>query len=493
MKRKFIFLAMLVVLLAVSGCGKKNEGEAGSALEQELFEKTLAGSKQYLELRIKTDDILVNARKYGGYEKWKAEMDGLIGEWDDMAKKAEELEKIADEYIPSELGLVKGAKAVTKEEINNVFDKAPAGKKIKTLAKFLGVDAKRAFLMLKQTQEEVKAEAWTEAGDQFKKLENSAIVIKDGCKVAGFVGGVIISGGTAGFAAASTMTKAAVIIGGADLTMEVTEDAANIALGNDNEISELVGDVRKITEPAAAILSITSLPENLASGFDKFNGVMIAIDQFRSAAQEGKVVGIALPAYNNKDRETEIEAATGSTEEIRDWLKENGYEVEEKIETEEEKTKSEAEAEAVPEPVGQESNTETQEQARESASDTQKAKASGESGVSVNFVSPTEGIFLVSQARMWKAEISGTESGETTKCYWSFYIDGALHKEMPGTCHFTSTFIDKPGSLRAEVKVEVLKNRVVYDENGNFVESVKDVVDTITASRDYSVVKTIKN
>lgn len=92
------------------------------------------------------------------------------------------------------------------------------------------------------------------------------------------MGGVIISGGTSAIAAGSTLTKAAVIVSGVDLTLEVTEDGANIALGDNNKISAIASEVKKITTPLASILTITDIPNNLKKGFDKFNAVMVAVD-----------------------------------------------------------------------------------------------------------------------------------------------------------------------------------------------------------------------
>jgi hypothetical protein len=153
--------------------------------------------------------------------------------------------------------------AYSKQEISDVFDKAPAGKKIKTLAQFLGVDAKKAFQILKQDQAQVEADAWNEAGDTFQVLESSATVIKDGAKVGAFIGGIIVSGGTSAIAAGSTITQVAVVINGADLTLEITDDAAKIALGNHNKISKIVSDARIVTEPISTILTITDIPNNL--------------------------------------------------------------------------------------------------------------------------------------------------------------------------------------------------------------------------------------
>jgi len=127
------------------------------------------------------------------------------------------------------------AYAYDRNEISNVFDKAPAGKKIATLAKYLGVDAKRAQMILNQDQNQVTADAWNEAGDALNKLEKSAVVIKDGCKIAGFVGTTALTGGSAALLTGSTLSKAAVIVSGADLTLEIGNDAASIALGNNNK------------------------------------------------------------------------------------------------------------------------------------------------------------------------------------------------------------------------------------------------------------------
>ena len=81
---------------------------------------------------------------------------------------------------------------VTKEKMTSVYDAAPAGKRLRTLAKFLNTDAKRAFKVLKMTNEQIKAEAWNEAGDTIETLENSARVIKNSSetpttKVVGFL------------------------------------------------------------------------------------------------------------------------------------------------------------------------------------------------------------------------------------------------------------------------------------------------------------------
>lgn len=265
--------------------------------EQVVLNQTLEISTKYLALRYQTDNVLINAKDFGSYDKWKEEMSKIINDWQKLENEAIQLEKIA-ETLPSQeisLQLNKPIYAYDRNEISNVFDKAPAGKKIATLAKYLGVDAKRAQLILNQDQDQVTADAWNNAGDTLQKLETSAIVIKDGCKVAGFVGTTVLTGGSAALMTGSTLAKVAVVVSGADLTLEVGSDAATIALGNHNKISAIANDARKITEPLAGILTISTMPGNLTKGIEKLNAITFTAEQINSGAQDGKIIGIEIP------------------------------------------------------------------------------------------------------------------------------------------------------------------------------------------------------
>ncbi len=118
------------------------------------------------------------------------------------------------------------------------------------------------------------------------------------------------------------------VVSGADLVLEVTDDAAKIALGIHNKISQIVGDVRVVTEPAASLLMITTLPSNLVKGIDKLNAVAFGADQLNSSIQSGIVIGIKLPAYNKevaKDVAKENpKVAVLEKEEVEKWLGEQG-------------------------------------------------------------------------------------------------------------------------------------------------------------------------
>jgi hypothetical protein len=296
--KKLITLFLVLIALIAAGYFLLTNKDKK---EQQVLESTYDISKEYLLLHLRTDDLLVNAEKYPEYSKWDEDMTKLIQDWENLEKKSQELEstsgKIAEE-VAFNPKLILTAEAYTAKEINAIYDKAPRFKGIATLAKHLGVDAKRAQLILNQAQDETTAEGWTEAGDTLQKLETSAVVIKDGCKVAGYVGGVVITGGAAGgFAAVGTLTQVTTVVVGVDLALEVTEDSAQIALGDKNKISSFVKDVRTVTEPVASVLTITNIPNNLGTAYGKFESVMVGLDQLRESAQEGKVVGIDLKNF----------------------------------------------------------------------------------------------------------------------------------------------------------------------------------------------------
>ena len=332
MKNKKILVFLVLIIIVVIGFFLYTNRDKND--EQQVLQSTYDISKEYLLLRLRTDKILVNADKYSDYSSWNEDMTNLIQDWENLSKKSQKLENSATdtaEKVSVNFQVIQTANAYTSKEITGIYDKAPKFKGIATLAKHLGVDAERAQLILNQAQDEATAEGWTEAGDTFQKLETTAVVIKDGCKVAGYVGGMVITGGAAGgFAATGTLTQVTTVVVGVDLALEVTEDGAQIALGDKNKVSSFVKDVRTVTEPVASVLTITNIPNNLGTAFGKFESVMVGLEQFRETAQEGKVIGIDLKNYEyhpsfqvikNTQYPGDITVAEMETAEVEEWIK----------------------------------------------------------------------------------------------------------------------------------------------------------------------------
>ena len=367
MKKEIVRVVGILILFSI-GCNLMSLGEKKGGTpdgepiqEQEFLLETYDTSKEYLALRLRTDNILVNAVSFEGYDHWNTEMSILIEDWKAFEDQAGNLESMANAFaqngsvfVPNhliEMDIIYASNMIQspekqeqKYELTNIFDNAPAGKKIATLAKYLGTDAKRAYALLQQEQGIITADAYNEAGDTLQKLETTAVVIKDTCKVAGFVIATHLSAGTA----PTLLSQASFIIGGADMVLEIGEDGANIALGNNNKVSAIIGDARKITEPVASILTLTT------TSFDKpvdvVNAFMFEADQLRSGFQDGKIMGISIPIPGIKKEgiktpvPTPMEQATKETgqepteeisqpviatvfepDEIDEWFEENDY------------------------------------------------------------------------------------------------------------------------------------------------------------------------
>ena len=321
MKKKLTLIIVSIIVFVIFSLFyyyNKSNHSSEESLDQQVYAQTLTISNQYASLRYQTDNVLLGVKDFSDYDAWNSEMTNIIKDWNDLEKNALSLEQLAQKMAEEKVSmkLIPEAYAYDFEEVNNVIESAPNGKKIRTLAKHLGVDAKMAQLILNQVQDYSTRQAFGEFGDLASKCENSATVIKNTSKVVVFVGTIAVS------APVGLLAKTAVVISGADLTLEIADDTAKMALGNQNKISAIAGDVRKITEPAAAILSIATLPGNLVEGIDKLNAVVFGADQLNSTIQSGSVIGIKLPTYNKENPGTSYEVSVLKSDEVGRWIKE---------------------------------------------------------------------------------------------------------------------------------------------------------------------------
>lgn len=342
-----------------------NKQKVGQPQEQIVLKQTLELSKKYAALRYQTENVLSNAEKFADYDEWNKEVTSIIGQWKKLEDDSLALEKASLGIIEEKVSfnLTSQTLAYTEEEVTNVVDKAPMGKKISTLAKHLGVDAKMAQLILNETQNQISREAYGEEGDFFETCEQSSMRIKNSAKVTVFVGGMALTGGMSAVATSGILAKTSLVVGGADLVLEVADDEAKIALGDKNKVSEMVGTLRVVTEPAAGILTIASLPGNLSKGMEKVSAAYFGADQVRSAIQDEKILGISIKIDENG--ETKASVAGLTEQELPEWMKENnvvksGESVEEILNQVEKEIKEEAK-----EDVKEENKEEKQNQVEE--------------------------------------------------------------------------------------------------------------------------------
>jgi len=526
MLKKFLIggvLLFVVVFLSLN-LGSKKDFKTD---EQLVYRNTIDISRAYAVLRLKTNKILTTASDYSDYNTWNDEITKLIKSWEDLEKKANDLEKQANFLSEDKLSFqfVDKVHAFSKDEISNVFDKAPAGKKIRTLAKYLGVDAKRAYKILQNDQEYVKADAWNEAGDTFKKLEVSAIVIKDGCKVAAFIGAAAMTGGavagasvgsagvgTALVGGSATLAEGTVmVVTGTDLMLEIGEDTATIALGDKHKAVKAISGVRAYTDPAASILSLTDIPKNIAKGaafLDKVGVVLMQVDQIRSMVQDGKLLGINIKPGSKVEiasiKEDEIEEwldehiiNDDSSEDLDDWL--DGFD-----DLDDWMDEFENEVEEDGDEISEEDEDEELE---EVAEDPNSKKGYSEDGkVSVSIIKPN-GILSSGGTQMWEIKVDGYKYldednqyiGEKRGyiCYWDYYTEydegvkpwmnmkGCRNVHgVPGKDIFIG---EDPGELRVVARVDFLEQDYSIDEWGNKFQDGKKVVETVSAERIYEI------
>ncbi|HPK08206.1 MAG TPA: hypothetical protein PLZ02_01245 [Candidatus Woesebacteria bacterium] len=323
MKKTLVVFLGIILLLGGAWFlfGKEQQNQLSS--EEIVLQETYALSREYLNLRYKTENVLEKAEEFANYDAWNKEMDSVIGSWEDFEKRVDELEKMASKMSEENVGfnIITPVFAYDKHEISEIVDGAPVGKKIATLANFLGVDAKHAQLILNQSQDEISREAFGEEGDVFEKCEQNSLRIKNGCKITGYVGGVVLTGGTSAVVASGALATTTTVVVGADLVLEVTDDEAKIALGDKNKVSEMVSSIRTVTEPTAAILTISNIPGNLSKGIDKLSVLSFGADQLRSVIQDEKVLGISIKVNEAGELKSATSALT--EEELVEWRKDN--------------------------------------------------------------------------------------------------------------------------------------------------------------------------
>jgi uncharacterized membrane protein len=128
--KKYLIIGVVAMLVLVAGAFFfVNRGN----LEKDVLNKTYALSKEYLSLRYRTDNILLQAKDYSDYKTWNTDMTNLIEEWKDFENKTKDLEESANKLSETKeisFNLIENVYAYDKSEITRVFEKAPAGKKL---------------------------------------------------------------------------------------------------------------------------------------------------------------------------------------------------------------------------------------------------------------------------------------------------------------------------------------------------------------------------
>lgn len=162
-------------------------------------------------------------------------------------------------YAAQESEAVKWAKDITER-----FDKAPAGKGIRTLAEQMGTDAKHAYAQLKQAQDILAGDAYGNFADRADACYKTAKVLKTAGTAAQLTLSVITANPTSTIDA--IMTSGGIVINGMNTMLEVGQTGSLLIVGDDNRVSKKLEDMEDALAPIGATIGLYGFSSNLLKG-----------------------------------------------------------------------------------------------------------------------------------------------------------------------------------------------------------------------------------
>lgn len=263
--------------------------ESGNAEEYEaLLNKTLDAFN-------KVDEISSNLATSAG------ELESLEAKRDLLPEMIIGLENpfVVKVYAAEESEAVKWAKDITER-----FDKAPAGKGIRTLAEQMGTDAKHAYAQLKQAQDILASDAYSDFADTANAAYKTAMALK----TAGTAAQLTLSIVTAN---PGTMTEAVlqgggILMNGINTMLEVGQTSSVLIVGEDNKLSAKLENIESALAPIGATVGLFSLGSNLMSGKELLDDVPAMADSIMYMGSslydymsEGKILGGTFTQADN--------------------------------------------------------------------------------------------------------------------------------------------------------------------------------------------------
>ena len=314
-------------LNAISSISANTVSLANQDLEMGLVSKTTNNTISLFILGSLLNEKLLNMDiNKQGIEEWIKTRDEAIDVWNKAYKNSMVMYYSTDKYlsdmeekmnntiIGAQGGNLEWAKKITEQ-----YDAIKNAKKLKTFAEELGVDARKAFEILKISQAIVKGDAIEEEAF-FEYLEIFATATKTASKVGLFIGGTILTAGAAGAAAAGTaaagtaaagtaaagtaaagtaaagtaaagtaalVETAGIVVSGIDVLLELGAAGSNIIVGEDSEITIGLEYLKEDYGVFSAIFGLTDLASP-----EKVGKMIYLAEQFADLAEEGKILGI---------------------------------------------------------------------------------------------------------------------------------------------------------------------------------------------------------
>lgn len=295
-KRRIVALSLAAALLlsALAGCGGKNEavhrseGTVPTATEAEDVMNTTAALsiRYYLTARAYLDAFLhydTDNMSEAEAEEFTALLNKAVDLFADVEQLSEALKDTVDVWeaaprgprasyhalsrkVPSVVITAHAAadNASTRwaQDIVNAYDKAPAGRGVRTLAEQLGTDARHAYAQLKQATAILDGADYQEIADK----ANTAVQVGTALKAAGTGAGLVIAvaaAPAAGVVGAVAKTGG-VVCAGINTVLEVGSAGSIIYHnGEDNEISIACDSTEQQFAPVGQVFSIMGVGQAL--------------------------------------------------------------------------------------------------------------------------------------------------------------------------------------------------------------------------------------
>jgi len=253
-----------------------------------------------------TDKALTTDPKEADYTTWKSYVEKADEYWGALEYELNLIEGYADtegfqkSFADTELksfNLLPIAYAIDSAQVLRAYNGAKAGSKLKSVAEFLGRDMKYASAALKVADGEITSESWNNYGDSAMHIEQGLRV----AKTAGHGAALIVGAATGGTAvgAAAVLGDATLIVSGASLMWQATDDGAFIMMGDDYKSNEFMVNLSKASDFVAPITFVGDmLTMDISSGSDKILAVLSVGETLRGLFQDGKIAGINLKGQN---------------------------------------------------------------------------------------------------------------------------------------------------------------------------------------------------
>ncbi len=197
-------------------------------------------------------------------------LSGIYTDEETMGKpEYKELTAMGNESINTPLSLTACAKTESEavkwaRDITERFDKAPAGRGIRTLAEQLNTDAKHAYAQLKQAQDILQGAEYSNIADKANTAYQTAVALKATGTAAGFV--IAVSAAPATTTLGAVINTGGTVMSGISTVLDIGEAGSILYTnGEGNYVTEACSKTSSQMAPIGQIFSTAAVFSNISN------------------------------------------------------------------------------------------------------------------------------------------------------------------------------------------------------------------------------------